>query len=155
MSRGAKFSTKKIRKSLISLPLYLEVVKVENHQLMKLGEVISISTAQHINITNETCTVKEFMRGLSSVVENYVRGYGNYRWTEARGQWFTEEGVEGQVLRFGQNEWESGTLRLRIEFCPDEPEPEPKPETPELPLLEASIEPADSPLDEIRRLAEE
>ncbi|RFP56042.1 MAG: hypothetical protein BJG00_014650 [Limnothrix sp. CACIAM 69d] len=155
MSFGAKASARKIYKNLILLALYLEVVRVENHQLMKLGEVISISTDQQINITNETCTVGEFMRGLSSAIELYLQRYTNYSWTEERGQWFTEEGVEGQVLRFGQNEWESGTLRLRIEFCPDEPEPEPELETPELPLLEASIEPADSPLDEIRRLAEE
>jgi KGK domain len=153
LSFGAKASARKIYKNLILLVLNLEAFRVENHQLMKLGEVISISTAQHINITNETCTVEEFMRGLSSVVELYIQRHTNYGSTGGRGQWFTEEGVEGQVLRFGQNEWESGTLRLRIEFCPDEPEPEP--EAPELPLLEASIEPADSPLDEIRRLAEE
>lgn len=138
---------------LILLLLHLEAVRVENHQLMELGEVLSISTKQHITITNNTCTVEEFMRGLSRAIEIHLQRYTNYSWTEERGQWFTEEGVKGQVLRFGQNGWESGTLRLRIEFCPDEPEPES--ETPELPLLEASIEPADSPLDEIRRLAEE
>jgi hypothetical protein len=151
LSFGAKASARKIYKNLILLVLNLEAFRVENHQLMKLGEVISISTAQHINITNETCTVGEFMRGLSSVIELYIQRHTNYGSTGRRGQWFTEEGVEGRVLRFGHNEWESGILRLRIEFCPDEPELE----TPELPLLEASIEPADSPLDEIRRLAEE
>ena len=93
------------------------------------------------------------MRGLSIAIELYLQRYTNYSWTEERGQWFTEEGVGGEVLRFGQNGWEPGTLRLRIEFCPDEAEPEPEPETAELPLLEASIEPADS-LEELRRLAE-
>jgi hypothetical protein len=122
---------------------------------MEMGEVISFSTNHQLIVTNKTCTVEEFMQGLSRVTELFLKHYTDYRWTEERGQWFTEEGVTGSILRFGQNGWESGTLRLRIEFCPDEPELEPEPETPELPLLEASIEPADSPLDEIRRLAEE
>lgn len=118
-------------------------------------EVISANHKHNIAVRHNTCTVSEFLNGLS----RYLKAYSDnsrdvpFCWDDNRQQWFTDEGVEGYALRYGEKGWQSGRLRLSIEFCPDEPEPEP--ETPELPLLEASIEPADSPLDEIRRLAEE
>lgn len=117
-------------------------------------EVISTDFKHTIAVRHGTCTVAEFLRGIS----RYLQQYSTYRdvpisWDDNRQLWFTDEGVEGRALRFSEKGWQSGRLRLSIEFCPDEPEPEP--ETPELPLLEASIEPADSPLDEIRRLGEE
>jgi hypothetical protein len=103
-------------------------------------------------------TVSEFLFGISRYLKNYFSETRNIYWDDnQQQQWFTDKGVEGRALRYGAKGWQSGRLRLSIEFCPDEPEPEP--ETPELTLLEASIEstdsPADSPLDEIRRLAEE
>jgi len=123
---------------------------------LDLEEVISTDSKHTIAVRHGTCTVAEFLHGISI----YLQRYSTYRdapisWDDDRQLWFTDEGVEGRALQFGEKGWQSGRLRLSIEFCPDEPEPEPEPETPELPLLEASIEPADSPLDEIRRLAEE
>lgn len=117
-------------------------------------EVISIDPKQTIALSHGTCTVAEFIDSISQYLKKYYNNTsGLPYWDDDRQQWFTDEGVEGRALRFGEKGWQSGRLRLSIEFCPDEPEPEP--ETPELPLLEASIEPADSPLDEIRRLGEE
>ncbi|TAD78551.1 MAG: hypothetical protein EA001_07105 [Oscillatoriales cyanobacterium] len=118
-------------------------------------EVISANHKHNIAVRHNTCTVSEFILGLS----RYLKAYSDssrdvpFYWDDNRQQWFTDEGVEGHALRYGEKGWQSGRLRLSIEFYPDEPEPEP--EAAELPLLEASIEPADSPLDEIRRLAEE
>jgi len=122
---------------------------------LDLEEVISIDSKQTIAVPHGTCTVAEFLNGVSQYLKKYYANTsGLPYWDEDRQQWFTDEGVEGRALRFGEKGWQSGRLRLSIEFCPDEAEPEPAPETAELPLLEASIEPADSPLDEIRRLAE-
>lgn len=121
---------------------------------LNLEEVISIDPKQTIALPHGTCTVSEFIDSISQYLKKYYNNTsGLPYWDDDRQQWFTDEGVEGRALQFGKKGWQSGRLRLSIEFCPDEPEPEP--ETPELPLLEASIEPADSPLDEIRRLAEE
>lgn len=123
---------------------------------LDLEEVISIDPKQTIALPHGTCTVAEFIDSISQYLKKYYNTTGGLPyWDDDRQQWFTDEGVEGRALQFGEKGWQSGRLRLSIEFCPDEPEPEPEPETPELPLLEASIEPADSPLDEIRRLAEE
>jgi hypothetical protein len=123
---------------------------------LDLEEVISTNSKHTIAVRHGTSTVAEFLHGIS----RYLQQYSTYRdvpisWDDNRQQWFTDEGVEGRALQFGEKGWQSGRLRLSIEFCPDEPEPELEAETPELPLLEASIEPTDSPLDEIRRLAEE
>jgi len=119
-------------------------------------EVISADHKHNIAIRHNTCTASEFLRGLSRYLKAYCDSSRDvpFCWDDNRQQWFSNEGVEGYALRYGEKGWQSGRLRLSIEFCPDEPEPEPAPETAELPLLEASIEPADSPLDEIRRLAE-
>ena len=37
-------------------------------------------------------------------------------------EWSNEQGVDGEVLRFGSQGWEKGKVRLHlsIEFCPDD-----------------------------------
>ncbi len=119
---------------------------------LESNEVISAGTAYHIAMKNRTCTVQEFVESIADALQHYS-GYNisTINWNSNRRLWFTEEGVKGGALRFGEKGWQSGRLRLSIEFCPDEPEVE----TREMPLLEASVEPVDSPLDEIRRLAGE
>ena len=117
-------------------------------------EVISTEPDYTIAVKHQTCTTREFLSAIASALQHYSSyGASLITWNAKRHLWFMDEGVEGRALRFSEGGWQSGRLRLSIEFCPDEPEPEP--ETSELPLLEASIEPANSPLDEIRRLAEE
>ena len=117
-------------------------------------EVISVDPNYTLVVRHNTCTVEEFIYSLSRALKAYTTFRDvPFDWDEDRQQWFTDEGVEGRALRFGEKGWQAGRLRLSIEFCPDEAEPEPEPETAELPLLEASIEPADS-LEELRRLAE-
>jgi hypothetical protein len=119
-------------------------------------EVISTEPDYTIAVKHQTCTTREFLSAIASALQHYSSYGGSLiTWNAKRRLWFMDEGIEGRALRFSEKGWQSGRLRLSIEFCPDEPEPELEAETPELPLLEASIEPADSPLDEIRRLAEE
>jgi hypothetical protein len=123
---------------------------------LKPHEVISCEMRYQIGLKNPTSTVQEFLQVIANALQHYS-GYNisTIEWNSNRRLWFSTEGIRGEALRFEKKGWQSGRLRLSIEFCPDEPEPELEAETPELPLLEASIEPADSPLDEIRRLAEE
>jgi len=119
---------------------------------LDLDEVISANTQHSIGVKHPTCTVEEFLDGIAHALQHYATySSSSITWDRNRYLWFTEEGVEGRALQFRKKGWQSGRLRLSIEFCPDEPEVE----TREMPLLEASVEPVDSPLDEIRRLAGE
>ncbi|WP_414587430.1 KGK domain-containing protein [Scytonema sp. PCC 10023] len=46
-------------------------------------------------------------------------------------KWFTDEGVECQVLQIYGGGWQKGRLRFRLEFIPDQPEAPESPSSPE------------------------
>lgn len=120
-------------------------------QSLEPDEVVSINQGWQINILNPTFTVREFAAAIAkSLAEhsgNTNRKYPVYIWNENRQAWFTDEGVEGEVLRFGERGWQAGRVRVTIEFCPDEDEEE----IVDVPLLESAE--ARSPLDEIREMS--
>ncbi len=60
------------------------------------------------------------------------------------------EGIEIEVLRFGEKSWKKGTLKLTLEFCPDEPIAE------ENPVKNgAKIVQPESPLDDLHQIINE
>ncbi|MEP0868895.1 hypothetical protein NDA01_03665 [Trichocoleus desertorum AS-A10] len=80
-------------------------------------------------VKHPTFQVSEYMEALSEFLRSYLGA------TEQSNQ-LLNEGVPGKVLKPGKG-WQTGKLRMRLEFCPDEPE--------EINLSEDS-----SPLDEYR-----
>ena len=52
------------------------------------------------------------------------------------------EGIECQILEPGFEQWQTGKLRIRIEFCPDSPPEQAQP---------LAADPSDSPLDALRQ----
>jgi hypothetical protein len=136
-----------------------------NFHILDDHEVISVNQSHQINIGNSTCTPNEFVNAIKSALIELAR-YSNssVKWYDVKQKWFSEEGIEGEALKFGEKGWQSGRLKLALVFYPDEPEEELEEdenqgiELKEVPLLEASLEPIETsaePLDELRKLADE
>ncbi len=78
------------------------------------GEVLSISESALIYIGHTTFRVGEFSEAVRSQLEHNTEG-----WNEGKNSWFTDMGVDCEVLRFTSGGWQKGKVRLRLEFSPD------------------------------------
>ncbi len=79
------------------------------------GEVLSISESALIYIGHTTFRVGEFSEAVRSQLEQNTQG-----WNEGKNSWFTDAGVDCEVLRFTSGGWQKGKVRLRLEFSPDD-----------------------------------
>lgn len=120
-------------------------------QALDPDEVININRGCQINIINPTFTVREFAEAIAKSLAEHSQHTKQacpvFTWNNNRAAWFTDEGVPGRVLQFGERGWQEGRVRVTIEFCPDEDEDE----IVDVPLLESAE--ARSPLDEIREMS--
>lgn len=124
----------------------------EKFSSLDIDEVVNVHEDFRLCFGNQTFTVREFCTRIGDILGNYSKFSDTaYRifWDADRRTWFDGEGVPCNVLRFGDRAWQSGRVRLTLEFCPDPPEEE----TVDVPLLTGITK--DSPLDEIRRLSNE
>ena len=83
------------------------------------GEVISVNDSAQILIGHRTFRAGEFAESIKTQLE-----YGLGGWTEEKDGWFSDQGIDCEVLRFGANGWQKGKVRISLEFCPEEPKPE-------------------------------
>jgi hypothetical protein len=124
----------------------------DDFRSLDIDEVVNVPDNLKLCISNRTFTVREFCEQIGRILSDYPR-YSNaiykFTWLAAQSAWFNGEGIPCKALRFGDRAWQSGRVRLTLEFCPDPPEEE----TVDVPLLTGTTE--DSPLDEIRRLSGE
>ncbi|PSB13479.1 KGK domain-containing protein [filamentous cyanobacterium CCP2] len=67
-------------------------------------------------MANPTFKVIEFLDALAQLVSEQEQD-----WTEDQEGWFTDRGAQCEVLRFGNQGWQRGRIRVRLEFCPDPP----------------------------------
>ncbi len=69
----------------------------------------------------------------------------NYKISEEEKKQLLGDGVNGEILKTNSQGWRKGKLRLKLEFCPDEPEQEA--------ILESNLLGASesSPLDDLRQ----
>jgi len=88
---------------------------VENQfEPLSTGEVLSVSESSQIAIGHSTFRVGELADALrAQLLEQKIGGL-----TKSTENWFTEEGVPCEALRFGADGWQSGRVRIHIEFCP-------------------------------------
>lgn len=101
----------------------------EQFQPLKKGEVISVDDSAQILIGHRTFKVGEFAESIRTQLEYGLGGSG---WTEEKDSWFSDNGINCEVLRFGADGWQKGKVRISLEFCPEEPRPaDPVAETPE------------------------
>ncbi|MEC5032630.1 MAG: KGK domain-containing protein, partial [Oscillatoria sp. PMC 1051.18] len=86
------------------------------------GEVLTIEDSDQFLISHHTFQSGEFTEALKKQLLEY--GIGGF--TEDNNAWFSEEGVECKVLRYGATGWKKGKVRINLEFCPDDTETAPQ-----------------------------
>ncbi len=79
------------------------------------GEVVSIQHDAQVLTGHRTFRVGELNDSLKSHLENALS-----TWSAEKNDWFSQQGVECEALRFGSNGWKKGRIRLCLEFCPDD-----------------------------------
>jgi len=81
--------------------------------LLNDDEVLYIR-AGRILIANPTFKISEFLDALAQVVSER-----EVDWNEECEGWFNDEGLPCEVLKFGNQGWQRGRVRIRLEFCPE------------------------------------
>lgn len=66
---------------------------------------------------NPTFKVGEFIDALAQAISDREPD-----WSDDNEGWFGE-GLDCEALRFQRQGWQRGRVRIRLEFCPDEPRP--------------------------------
>ena len=89
----------------------------EQFQTLKKGEVLSVDDSAQILIGHRTFRVSEFAESVRTQLE-----YGLGGWTEEKDGWFSDIGIDCEVLRFGATGWQKGRVRISLEFCPEDEE---------------------------------
>ena len=83
--------------------------------LLSEDEVLYVRSGR-ILMSNPTFKVIEFLDSLAQLVSEQER-----EWSDEREGWFTAEGQSCEVLRFDGQGWQRGRVRIRLEFCPEQP----------------------------------
>ncbi len=88
----------------------------KQYKPLNSGEVLSINEAVQFLIGHSTFRSGEFLKAFKEQLLEYNIG----GLTEDKGTWFTDDGIECEVLKFGSSGWQRGRVRINLEFCPDE-----------------------------------
>lgn len=83
--------------------------------LLNDDEVLFVRSGR-ILMANPTFKVSEFLDALAQLISEQEG-----EWSDEREGWFTERGQGCEVLRFGNQGWQRGRVRIRLEFCPERP----------------------------------
>ncbi|MCU0527376.1 MAG: KGK domain-containing protein [Elainella sp. Prado103] len=83
--------------------------------LLSDDEVLFVRSGR-ILMANPTFKVSEFLDSLAQLISEQEG-----EWSDEREGWFTDRGQTCEVLRFGNQGWQRGRVRIRLEFCPDNP----------------------------------
>lgn len=76
-------------------------------------EVLFVRSGRII-MANPTFKVSEFLDSLAQLISEQEG-----EWSDEREGWFTDRGQTCEVLRFGNQGWQRGRVRIRLEFCPE------------------------------------
>jgi hypothetical protein len=116
------------------------VIRMESFNLED-DDVIKLNSSENPTLTT-TSTHNEVMQSIFWAVSSHLKARG-VKDVGTFGRIFYR-GVKGDVLRPGEG-WLTGTVRVRLEFIPDEPEEEDEQEA----VLLRPAKP-ESPLDDLR-----
>jgi hypothetical protein len=83
--------------------------------LLSDDEVLFVQSGR-ILMANPTFKVSEFLDALAQLISEQER-----EWSDEREGWFNERGQSCEVLRFANQGWQRGRVRIRLEFCPERP----------------------------------
>jgi hypothetical protein len=93
--------------------------------LLNDDEVLFVR-AGRILMANPTFKVSEFLDALAQLISEQEG-----TWSDEQEGWFNDRGQACEVLRFGNQGWQRGRVRIRLEFAPERPQK----------LLQDSIQP--------------
>lgn len=82
--------------------------------LLNDNEVLHIIRGR-ILMSNPTFRVSEFLDTLAQLISEQEE-----EWTDESEGWFND-GLPCEALRLGNQGWQRGKVRIRLEFCPDPP----------------------------------
>lgn len=83
--------------------------------LLNDDEVLFVRSGR-ILMNNPTFKVSEFLDALAQIISEQEA-----EWSDEREGWFTERGQSCEVLRFSNQGWQRGRVRIRLEFSPEYP----------------------------------
>jgi hypothetical protein len=86
---------------------------MEDYNLLSDDEVLHVRVGR-VLMPNSTFKVSEFLDALAQVVSERET-----EWVDECEDWFTDEGLRCEVLRFGNQGWQRGRVRIRLEFQPE------------------------------------
>lgn len=72
--------------------------------------------AGRVLMSNPTFKAGEFLDALAQLISE-----NEAEWSEDQEGWFSDQGARCEVLRFGNQGWQRGRVRIRLEFCPEQP----------------------------------
>ncbi len=83
--------------------------------LLNNDEVLYVRSGS-VLVPNATFKASEFLDALAQLVSERED-----EWSDEQEGWFNERGLNCEVLRFGNQGWQKGRVRIRMEFVPDGP----------------------------------
>lgn len=86
----------------------------QEFSLLVDDEVLHVRVGR-ILMPNATFKVSEFLDTLAQVISEQEP-----EWTDECEDWF-DRGLRCEVLRFGNQGWQRGRVRIRLEFYPEQP----------------------------------
>jgi hypothetical protein len=83
--------------------------------LLNNDEVLYVRSGS-VLVPNATFKAGELLDALAQLVSERED-----EWSDEQEGWFNERGLSCEVLRFGNQGWQKGRVRIRLEFIPDGP----------------------------------
>jgi KGK domain len=108
--------------------------------LLNNDEVLYVRSGS-VLVPNATFKASEFLDALAQLVSERED-----EWSDEQEGWFNERGLNCEVLRFGNQGWQKGRVRIRMEFVPEGPKmlKEAPPQREKAPYQDDIFKPRDS-----------
>lgn len=85
---------------------------MDDFRVLNNDEVLYVNSGR-VLMSNPTFKVGEFLDALAQLISEREED-----WSDDKEGWFNE-GLDCEALRFGNQGWQRGRVRLRLEFCND------------------------------------
>jgi hypothetical protein len=87
---------------------------MDQNSLLNNDEVLYVRSGS-VLMSNGTFKAREFLDALAQLVSEREE-----EWSDEQEGWFNERGLNCEALRFGNQGWQRGRVRIRMEFIPDD-----------------------------------
>lgn len=88
---------------------------MDEFEVLSNEEVLHVRSGR-ILMRNPTFKASELLDALAQLISEQ-----DSEWSEEQEDWFTDRGLDCEVLRIGNAGWQRGRVRIRLEFTPERP----------------------------------